>query len=144
MAGWIAPSSREEGNAEANFWSLRIERSTDQGKSWFVSAHRQPHAYRGDPAQHPLPPGRSPGTDRADAARVPAQSWSRDNGVTWSPIAAIDLPNPNAGTDAVTLADGRQLIVYNHSAHAPDTPGDGPRWPINIGLSDDGCAGTMR
>ena len=38
----------------------------------------------------------------------------------------------------MTLADGRQLVVYNHSAHAPDTPGDGPRWPLNIGLSDDG------
>jgi predicted neuraminidase len=65
-------------------------------------------------------------------------SWSRDTGKSWSPLVAIDLPNHNAGTDAVTLADGRQLIVYNHSAHWPDRPGDGPRCPLNIGLSRDG------
>jgi predicted neuraminidase len=56
----------------------------------------------------------------------------------WSPLAALALPNPNAGTDAVTLADGRQLLVYNHAAHDPATPGTGPRWPLNVALSDDG------
>lgn len=30
------------------------------------------------------------------------------------------------------------MIVYNHSAHLPERPGDGARWPLNIGLSDDG------
>jgi predicted neuraminidase len=38
----------------------------------------------------------------------------------------------------VTLKDGRQLIVYNHSAHRAEQPGKGPRWPLNVGLSDDG------
>ncbi|MET3438468.1 sialidase family protein [Sphingomonas sp. 1185] len=136
---WIAPSSREEGNAEANIWSLRIERSTDQGKSWTVGPRiaSPMHIEAIQPSILFHPDGRLELIARTRQGAL-AQSWSRDNGVTWSPIAAIDLPNPNAGTDAVTLADGRQLIVYNHSAHAPDTPGDGPRWPINIGLSDDG------
>ena len=43
------------------------------------------------------------------------QSWSNDEGKTWSPMTASKLPNPNSGTDAITLNDGRQLIVYNHS-----------------------------
>jgi hypothetical protein len=32
------------------------------------------------------------------------------------------MPNPNSGTDAVTLADGRQLIVHDHSGQKPETP----------------------
>jgi predicted neuraminidase len=67
-------------------------------------------------------------------------TWSHDLGRTWSALAAIDLPNPNSGTDAITLKDGRQLLVYNHSAHGPDSPGWGPRWPLNIALSDDGVS----
>lgn len=46
------------------------------------------------------------------------QSWSYDNGNSWSALSRTSLPNPNSGTDAVTLKDGRQLIVYN-----PDLPG---------------------
>jgi alpha-L-rhamnosidase len=42
------------------------------------------------------------------------------------------LPNPSSGTDAVTLADGRQLLVYNHN---PNYKG---RSPLNVALSDDG------
>ncbi|MFB6457803.1 exo-alpha-sialidase [Chitinophaga sp. Hz27] len=47
-----------------------------------------------------------------------AQSWSDDNGATWSPLTKTALLNPNSGTDAVTLKNGLQLIVYN-----PDVPG---------------------
>ena len=41
-----------------------------------------------------------------------------------------DLPNPNSGTDAITLRDGRHLIVYN-----PTTKG---RTPLAIAVSMDG------
>ena len=41
------------------------------------------------------------------------QSWSEDKGMTWGQVTAINLPNPSAGTDAVTLQDGRHLLVFN-------------------------------
>jgi predicted neuraminidase len=40
------------------------------------------------------------------------------------------LPNPNSGTDAVTLRDGRQLLVYNHTGQG--------RSPLNVAISRDG------
>jgi predicted neuraminidase len=138
---WLAPSSREEGSAEDNYWSLRIERSTDRGKTWRSSAAiASPlHIEAIQPSILTYADGRLEAVARTRQGAL-AMSWSRDDGTTWSPLAAIDLPNPNAGTDAVTLRDGRQLIVYNHSAHAPDTPGNGPRWPLAVALSDDGVS----
>jgi len=54
-------------------------------------------------------------------------------------MVASPLPNNNSGTDAVTLKDGRQLIVYNHVKPAPDLPrGKGARTPLNVALSKDG------
>lgn len=41
------------------------------------------------------------------------QTWSKDNGSTWGPLTKTSLPNPNAGSDAVTLHNGWQLLVYN-------------------------------
>ena len=67
------------------------------------------------------------------------QSWSKDGGNTWGEMAALDLPNNNSGTDAVTLQDGRQLLVYNHVM--PDSSwvkGKGPRTPLNVSLSKNG------
>ncbi len=66
---------------------------------------------------------------------VIAQSWSQDGGVTWSAMTSAGLPNPSAGTDAVTLRDGRQLLVYNHT-----TRRTGNRNILNVALSRDGRA----
>jgi predicted neuraminidase len=58
------------------------------------------------------------------------QSWSKDGGKTWTPPTATDLPNPNSGIDAVTLKDGRSLVIYNHTPRG--------RSPLNIAVSKDG------
>jgi predicted neuraminidase len=40
-------------------------------------------------------------------------SQSSDSGDSWGPVGMIDLPNPGSGLDAVGLADGRWVLVYN-------------------------------
>jgi predicted neuraminidase len=73
---------------------------------------------------------------------VVGQSWSRDGGRTWSGLTGTDIPNPNAGIDAVTLADGRQVLVYNQSIREGDKkdPATFPkkRRILNVALSPDG------
>ncbi|MDR2915736.1 MAG: family 78 glycoside hydrolase catalytic domain [Tannerella sp.] len=71
--------------------------------------------------------------------RALGESWSYDNGKTWSPMVKSSLPSTNSGTDAVTLQDGRQLIVYNHVLPHDSLPrGKGFRTPLNVAISDDG------
>jgi len=38
---------------------------------------------------------------------------SRDDGMTWGPVGTMDLPNPGAGLDALRLASGHWLLIYN-------------------------------
>ena len=51
-------------------------------------------------------------------------------------MTASTLPYPNAGTDAVTLTDGRQLIVYNHTVRGGKFPSS--RNILNVAVSADG------
>jgi predicted neuraminidase len=51
-------------------------------------------------------------------------------------MEASVLPNPNAGTDAVTLANGRQLLVYNHTVRKGERPRG--REMLNVAVSTDG------
>ena len=64
------------------------------------------------------------------------QTWSADQGQTWSEFESTGLPNPNAGTDAVTLRDGRQLLVYNHTNRGRTFPSG--REMLNVAISQDG------
>lgn len=66
-----------------------------------------------------------------------ATSWSSDNGETWSKVTLLDVPNNNSGTDAVTMKDGRHVLIYNDFSTLLGTP-KGPRTPLCVAVSDDG------
>jgi predicted neuraminidase len=122
----LSPASTEHDG-----WRVHFERSTDGGATWTATppvndgqsvAAIQPSILRhGD--------GRLQAVGRTKASGL-FEIWSNDNGRTWGEMTATELPNPNAGTDAVTLADGRHLLVYNHSSEG--------RSPLNVAISTDG------
>ena len=58
------------------------------------------------------------------------QVTSDDLGKSWGDMTLTELPNPSSGTDAVTLKDGRHLLVYNHTPKG--------RSPLNVAISEDG------
>ncbi|MDO4210831.1 MAG: sialidase family protein [Bacteroidales bacterium] len=60
-----------------------------------------------------------------------AQCYSYDGGTTWSEVSLSDMPNNNSGTDALTLRDGRHVLVYN------DSNVEGRRSPLSVAISDD-------
>lgn len=68
-----------------------------------------------------------------------AESYSNDGGLTWSRVALTDIPNCQSGTDAVTLRNGKHVLIYNNN---PVKPGDkkSNRTPLSLALSDDGTS----
>jgi predicted neuraminidase len=122
----LCPSSSEHAG-----WRVHFERTSDLGRTWETSgpvnngkefsAIQPSILFHGE--------GRLQALGRTRQGKV-FQIWSEDNGKTWGPMTATDLPNPSAGTDAVTLADGRHLLVYNHTAKG--------RSPLNVAVSEDG------
>ncbi|MBS7456912.1 sialidase family protein [Coralloluteibacterium stylophorae] len=143
---WLAPSSVEQvvgvlAGEGAPSWRIHFERSADRGRTWsrtppvaspfLIDAIQPSILFHGDGVLQAIARSRQ---------GAMATSWSYDDGRTWSDIAALALPDPNSGADALTLADGRHLVVYNHAAHDPRTPGKGPRHPLVVALSDDGIA----
>jgi len=129
----LCPSSTEH-----NGWQIHFDRTGDLGKTWEhigpVSATTIIDAIQ--PSILTYADGRMQVLCRSRQGLL-AQSWSYDQGLSWSPLTLSDLPNPNSGTDAVTLADGRQLLVYNHVTK-PENRWGGPRSPLNVAVSDDG------
>ena len=128
----ISPSSTETPTSPST-WRVHFERSRDDGATWSVS--RPAASADGMPidAIQPSilthPGGRLQAVGRTRSGRV-FETWSTDAGQTWTPVTLIDLPNPSAGTDAVTLKDGRHLLVYNHTPKG--------RTPLNVALTRDG------
>ena len=131
--GWIISPSSTESNDKPPLWRIHFERSVDEGRTWTIvrpaTLPNAPELHGIQPSILVHPGGRLQAVGRTRSERV-FQTWSEDGGKTWSPVALTMLPNPNAGTDATTLRDGRQLIVYNHTTKG--------RSPLNVALSRDG------
>ncbi len=87
--------------------------SDDGGRTWFSG---QPTAGFG--AIQPSVVRRNDGTlvafmrENGVTGKV-RMSESKDDGLTWGPVMSADLPNPGSGLDAMRLANGKWLIVYN-------------------------------
>jgi predicted neuraminidase len=122
----LAPTSTEHAG-----WRVHFERSTDGGQTWTATPPlNDPDDIRAiQPSILVHEGGRLQALGRTRNSGV-FQIWSEDEGQTWGEMTTLDLPNPSAGTDAVTLADGRHLLVYNHSGE--------DRNPLNVAVSDDG------
>ena len=43
-------------------------------------------------------------------------SSSRDDGVSWTPVVDSQFPNPGAGIEAIRLANGHWVLIYNDLA----------------------------
>lgn len=135
----INPTSIEypKDDGEDQDWRVYFEISKDLGKTWEVVGPIN-DGVEFDAIQPSIltyPDGRMQVVCRT-RQDVLAESWSEDQGWTWSKMTSMALPNPNSGTDAVTLSDGRQLLVYNHSTKQGEEPKG--RNILNIALSTDG------
>lgn len=124
-------------------WRIHVERSEDQGKTWT----RTP--ILNDPKEFKLiqptflkhseekiqllarSGGKTPDTKIA-------QCWSEDGGKTWSEVTNTTLPNNNSAIDAVTLTDGRHLLIYNHSTREDETCGRKGRGILTLAVTEDG------
>jgi len=128
----VAPSSTESAERPST-WRVHFERTTDAGLTWktaFPSASADGNAINAiQPSILVHPDGKLQALGRTRSQRV-FETWSGDGGRTWDPISLTSLPNPNSGIDAVTLRDGRHIIVYNHTIEG--------RSPLNVSVSRDG------
>jgi len=124
----LCPSSSED-----NGWRVHFERSSDLGLTWSstgaindgteIGAIQPSILFHEDDQLQAI--GR---TQQGKLFTVD----SDDGGKTWGTMTLTSLPNPNSGTDAVTMKDGRHLLIYNHTAKG--------RSPLNLAVSSDGKA----
>jgi len=127
----LSPSSTELGG-----WRVHVERSMDDGKTWLAGGDISSRGI--DAIQPSLLPKRDGAIEAIGRTRQGKLFWSQsdDAGHRWSPLHLLSVDNPNAGIDAVSLADGRYLLVYN-----PTSPGaqwwDG-RGTLAVAISADG------
>lgn len=125
-------------STESDGWRVHFELTEDRGKTWrkTLPINSKPWNII-QPSILKLKDGTLQAVCRSQNEHL-ISAFSRDSGETWSDPIALYLPNNNSGTDAVTLLDGRQLLVYNHVKAAESAYKDKARTPLNVALSDDG------
>lgn len=119
-------------------WRVHFERTSDLGKTWTATPPVNDAKPIGaiQPSILFLKDGTLEAVGRTRDSGKLFQIKSTDSGKTWGKMALSDLPNPDSGTDAVTLRDGRQLLVYNHNTR--DGSHNKGRSPLNVAVSPDG------
>jgi predicted neuraminidase len=128
----LCPSSTETSNTpeRRGEWRVHFERTADLGQTWTKAAPSTKDSEQGIQPSILFHGGTVlQAIGRTRMGRL-FTTWSRDAGKTWSHVQPTALPNPSSGTDAVTLADGRHVLIYNDTAHG--------RTPLSVGLSRDG------
>ena len=129
-------------SSEDDGWRVHFETSIDGGRTFVrgpaVHAAPDTNGSRGEGLVSAIQPSllelggeKILAVGRTKQGRI-FEIESPDAGKTWGELRLGKLPNPNAGTDAVTLFDGRHLLVYNHT--------DKGRSPLNVAISRDGRA----
>jgi predicted neuraminidase len=128
----LSPSSTEHDG-----WRVHFERSRDGGTTWEATPPvNDPEDLRAiQPSILHYTDGRLQALGRTRYSGI-FSIWSPDGGRTWGDMGTLDLPNPSSGTDAVTLQDGRHLLVYNHNTR--EATGNKGRSPLNVAVSQDG------
>jgi predicted neuraminidase len=126
----ICPSSSEDHD-----WRLHMEFTKDAGKTWSRTEALNDGVTTSaiQPSILKLPNGKLQLLCRSENDFV-LQSTSADNGKSWSALKPTTLLNPNSGIDAVTLKDGRHIVIYNNTKKG--------RSPLNVAISSDGQTWT--
>lgn len=139
----VCPSS-----TEAKWWTFHVELFNPATGEWkFVGPVPADSALlTDDQRMHPikciqpsilrLSDGRLQVLMRTHNAYL-ATSFSSDNGETWTPVELSSVENNQSGTDAVTMKDGRHVLIYNNFKTLMGTP-KGVRNPLSTALSSDG------
>lgn len=131
----ICPSSTEKGG-----WKVHFEYADDNGRTWY----KGPDLNDATTITGIQPSILSHGEKTLQALTRSQdgtinETWSYDNGRTWSVLQHTSMPNNNSGIAAITLKDGRHLLVYNHVKPSVNlTEGLGARSPLNVAISHDG------
>jgi predicted neuraminidase len=119
-------------STEDQGWRVHLEWTSDLGETWarteVLNDGKTSHSIQPTILSHGG--GKLQILCRPRGSGKIVESWSEDNGQTWSKLADTILPNSSTGLDAVTLKDGRHLLVYNHTPRG--------RSPLNVAVSSDG------
>lgn len=94
-------------------WKAHIERSTDNGVSWTKIDIPSPDSVKViQPTLLVHPDGKIQALLRSNQ-NVIMQSWSEDEGLTWSEVTPTGVVHPNSGIDAVSTGSGWYFLVNN-------------------------------
>ncbi len=129
----LYPSSTESMNDKT--WNIHVEKTNDDIKNWEKIAINCDSFGVIQPTILQYPGNRLQMLNRSKQNAV-VETWSSDNGKTWSSLKKTNVLNPNSGIDAVTLENGMQVLVYNPARKGSEWYNGRSR--LNVAVSKDG------